>query len=489
MYWTYLRRELGGRRKQTVIVAAGLAIAIALVVVVTSLTAGVRDAQKATLQSVYGVGTDLTVTGAAQTPGSGGTGGQRFDFRQGAGSSSGGTTTVNQSRLTTEPGRSTLSSATVKKVAAVEGVSGVSSSLSLRNVTFNGQLPTRSGQNGGYGQAGSAPQQGDTSQSQGGPDGAGGSSFNVDSFTVLGIDTTNTTVGPLTSVKVSSGRQLTSADASADVAVVDATYAKSNSLTVGGTIDVGGTKMKIVGIVASSSASADTASNVYIPLAVAQKLAGTGSVVSTIYVTASSAADITAVQKAIETAVPKATVSSQADLAATVSSSLSGAASLITNLGTWLAIVVLLVAVVLAVLFTSSGVARRTREFGTLKAIGWSNRRVVGQVAGESVIQSIIGGLVGLVLGLAAVITINVIAPTVSSGSSPAGAGPGGGPGGGFTRLAQAAASEITLHAPVTVWILAAAVGLAVLAGLIAGAFGGWRAARLSPAEALRAVS
>ena len=45
MYWTYLRRELAGRRRQTVIVVAVLAIAIALVIVVSSLAAGVRDAQ------------------------------------------------------------------------------------------------------------------------------------------------------------------------------------------------------------------------------------------------------------------------------------------------------------------------------------------------------------------------------------------------------------------------------------------------------------
>jgi ABC-type antimicrobial peptide transport system permease subunit len=148
------------------------------------------------------------------------------------------------------------------------------------------------------------------------------------------------------------------------------------------------------------------------------------------------------------------------------------------------------------VLFTSSGVSRRTREFGTLKAIGWSNGRVVGQVAGESVVQGLIGGVVGLVLGLVGVIVINIISPTVSSSGStsttqggPGGAPGGGAGGGGFSRFTQDAATAITLHAPVTLWILVAAVGLAVAAGLIAGAFGGWRASRLSPAEALRAVS
>ena len=46
MYWTYLRRELVGRKKQTIIVAAGLAIAIALVIIVNSLAAGDRKSTR-----------------------------------------------------------------------------------------------------------------------------------------------------------------------------------------------------------------------------------------------------------------------------------------------------------------------------------------------------------------------------------------------------------------------------------------------------------
>ena len=42
MYWTMLRREMLGRKRQTAIVAAGLAIAVALVIVVSSLSAGIR---------------------------------------------------------------------------------------------------------------------------------------------------------------------------------------------------------------------------------------------------------------------------------------------------------------------------------------------------------------------------------------------------------------------------------------------------------------
>ncbi len=45
------------------------------------------------------------------------------------------------------------------------------------------------------------------------------------------------------------------------------------------------------------------------------------------------------------------------------------------------------------------------------------------------------------------------------------------------------------LSAPVTIAAIVLAVGLAVLGGLIAGGFGGWRAARLRPAAALSKVA
>src|SRR6476469_1152223 len=137
MYWTYLRRELAGRKKQTIIVAAGLAIAIALVIVVNALSAEVRDAQTQTLESVYSVNTDLTVTGAQAQPGDNTQG--RFDFGQNAGStSSSGTTTISTSRLMADFRRGTLASSTIDTVTSVDGVAAASGALSLTNTTFNG---------------------------------------------------------------------------------------------------------------------------------------------------------------------------------------------------------------------------------------------------------------------------------------------------------------------------------------------------------------
>lgn len=498
MYWTMLRRELAGRKRQTIIVAAGLAIAIALVIVVSALSSGVRDAQSRALESVYGIGTDLTVTAAAQEPGAGG-GGPRFEFGQSDGTTNDGTTTLNQSRLMSSPGRGTLEASTVDTVAALDGVAAATGVLSLTNTTFSGELPdfSQMGESGGPGGMGAPP--------GGGADGQGGSAFGIESFTVLGVDPGSADVGPLSATALVDGRAFSASDADALVALVDDTYGTANDLAVGDILDVGGSEVEIVGVVASVTDSADTAANLYLPLRTAQSLAGAEDLVSTVYVSAASAAGIDAVQSEIEAVLPDATVNSQADLAEQVSGSLSSAASLISSLGTWLSVIVLVVALLIAMLLTSSGVARRTREFGTLKAIGWSNGRVVSQVAGESMVQALIGGAIGLVLGLGAVGIINLISPTIGGGSAGAtaagdlpngmpamggmpGADGGGMPGGGFAQNV-ADSAEIVLQAPVTPWVVLAAVALALIGGLLAGAFGGWRAARLSPVEALRALA
>ena len=271
MFGTYLRRELAGRRKQTIIVAAGLGVAIALVIIVNSLSAGVRDAQAQALESVYGIGTDLTVTGATAEPGAGG--GPAFEFQDGAGESTDGTTTLSQSRLMADRMRGTLDASTLSTVEGLDGVSAASGALSLTNTTFSGEMPDMS-QMGQPGEGGAPP--------AGGPDGAGGSAFDIQSFTVLGIDPSAVSVGPLSAVTLQDGRALDAQDVGQNVAIVDSAYATTNELAVGDTIDVGGTAMEVVGIVASTSNEADTAANVYLPLDVAQTLSGVGEVSCTI---------------------------------------------------------------------------------------------------------------------------------------------------------------------------------------------------------------
>jgi hypothetical protein len=78
MFFTYLRRELRRRIRQAIFIALGLALGIGLVITVTAASSGVRDAQATVLHSLYGVGTDITVT---QTPTAGSGGPAGFGFR------------------------------------------------------------------------------------------------------------------------------------------------------------------------------------------------------------------------------------------------------------------------------------------------------------------------------------------------------------------------------------------------------------------------
>jgi ABC-type antimicrobial peptide transport system permease subunit len=173
-----------------------------------------------------------------------------------------------------------------------------------------------------------------------------------------------------------------------------------------------------------------------------------------------------------------------------VSGSLSSASSLADNLGKWLAIAALVAAFAVACLLTVSSVSRRVREFGTLKALGWKSRRIVGQVLGESVLTGLAGGVIGVALGIAGARLITAMSPDLKAtmGNSmqlPAGAPPGAG---GMMEAFGSAAQTVTvqLAAPISLNLVLLAVGLALTGGLLAGALGGWRASRLRPVDALR---
>ena len=519
MFFTYLWRELRRRARQATFIAVGLALGIGLVITVTAASAGVKNAQSSVLHSLYGVGTDITVTKAPTTSGNG-AGGFGFQFRQNTGTNKrpAAGTKINQNTLSADFTLSSISSSAVTSIAKLDNVAAAAGGLTLTDRTVTGTVPAfnTNGGSGGFG-----GRSGSTSGG-GGFTGGGTSTINTNSFTVTGVDLGNGELGPLSTGTVSSGRTFTSADSAKDVALVEASYATSNKLKVGSTINIGNsksaaTKFTIVGIV--TEPAGDSPSNVYIPLGVAQSLANLKNDVNTIYVSATSNNDITTLAATIKKAVPGSTVTDQDSLASEVTGSLSSAASLANSLGKWLAIAVLIAAFLLATLLTMSAVSRRVREFGTLKALGWKSRRVVGQVLGESVAIGIVGGVIGVGLGFLGATLVNHFSGSLSAslgaatgsatpggaqrfggfGGTGGGAFPTGGAGtgsganafrGGFANAAHTASTvAVHLSAPVTITAIVAAVGLAILGGLIAGGFGGWRAAQLRPAAALSKVA
>lgn len=481
MFFTYLRRELRRRRKAALVVASGLALGIALVIVVNSVSNGMGRAQEKVLQSLYGLGTDMTVTKAA-APASGDAQRPRFRFEA---KDSGSKDDQSSDRVMAQ-GFTTLPASTVTEVAGQKGVSSAVGGLSLNVVKVSGQFTRGQFQKGG---GGAGMPGGPGSGPQGRVEG-GGADFDVNMYTVYGTDVSRPELGPLTSSEITSGRTFRATETDAEVAVADSAYAEEKKLKVGSTVTIKGVKYQVIGIATASSG--DAAANLYIPLKQAQTLSGEKDKVTTVYVKATDSQQIGAVKSAIRKNVPGTTVTTSADLAKTVSGSLSTAADLAAGVGKWLSVAVLVAAFLVAGLLTSSAVSRRVREFGTLKALGWKSGRVTRQVVGEAVVNGLVGGALGIALGLAGAYAVTAVSPTLQAQLGGSGGGAGG-PGGGGVFLGgpgrQAAKSlEVALTAPVSATTIALAVGLAVAGGLIAGAFGGWRASRLRPADALRRV-
>jgi ABC-type antimicrobial peptide transport system permease subunit len=474
--------------RQAIIIAVGLALGIGLVIIVTAVSSGVKNAQASVLHALYGQGTDITVTRApaAVSPGSFGFGGQTGTRTRPAPGTAIDIDTLRSGGL------GTIGSSSVTTVSRLKDVAAAAGGLTLTDTKITGTMPAINSTSGGFGGGGGA----------GGGGGSFSGSFTPTSFGVDGVDIGNGELGPLSAGKLSSGRTFTSSDANSNVAVLDSNYAAQNKLSIGSTITIAKTSFKVIGIV--SEPSGQNNSDAYIPLARAQALAGLTNDVNTIYVAANSAANVLAVSKEISSAVPSSTVTNSSDLANEVTGSLANTSSLANNLGKWLAIAVLVAAFLVASLLTMSAVSRRVREFGTLKALGWRSRRITGQVMGESIAIGIIGGVIGVIIGLVGIAVVNKLAPPLSASvgsttgsATPGGArqfgGGGGGGGGGFGgfRRASTASHTVAVHltASVTIEMIILAVVLAIAGGLIAGSFGGWRAARLSPAAALAKVA
>jgi putative ABC transport system permease protein len=176
---TYLRRELGRRARQAIVVALGLAVGVGLVVTVSAASAGVAGAESGVLGALYGVGTNVTVTGAVIT--------LRSDLKSSQGQSlvmgpnglevcttngkcvSGAGTTLN-GLVSTYSG---ISASKVAKAARLPGVAAAAGGIMLLNqvitVTKNADVPQ------------------------------------TDGYTVYGVDTRDAALGPLGSASLVSG--------------------------------------------------------------------------------------------------------------------------------------------------------------------------------------------------------------------------------------------------------------------------------------------
>src|ERR671914_372101 len=458
-YLQYLLAEMRRRPGRTAVTALGLAVGVGLVVIVGALSRGLDDAQDAGAgaagpagpfgqlsrreqrqlerENDNALGFDLAELGEP---------GERFSTDR---------------FLTTEL---SFPASEVAKVRQLDGAEDASASLTVTAVNITGTVPEVSV-----------------------PGGAAlhGGQFDVTSLIVSGVDVRTPGLAMVAPGQITTGRYLSRTPGQARAeSVVDLGYARQNDIGVGDELIVAGAKFEVVGLAAAPLGG--DASNAYVELGRLQRLSDRRGRANEMQVRAESADTVDALADRIARELEGADVVTAADLAERVGGSLADADDLSSRLGTALAIVALLAAFLIATLLTLSSVQKRIRELGTLKALGWRQRLVVRQVAGESLVQGAIGGLLGAVLGIAGASIVDAIGPTLeASVEARRNAGFGGPFGQGNVT---AGSTDVVLGAPVNPGLLLLAIALAIVGGLLAGAAGGLRAARLRPADALRSA-
>jgi putative ABC transport system permease protein len=243
---------------------------------------------------------------------------------------------------------------------------------------------------------------------------------------------------------------------------------------VGDTIEIEGTYFDVVGVYSSGLMR----NEVYMSLSSAQELLDMEGEISSLTVYADSAGDVDSVVAEIQEAYPDYMVMAMSDMQSqfgeriqeqqgsivdTIDDNLSSIES--TGLGIMIVSIAIGVLLIFGLMFYT--VRERTKEIGTLKALGFSNGDVLKQFMCEGFYVGLIGGAVGL--GIAAVSASMLSSFLLSSGSE-------------TMPMMGAVSTNVT----VTVQLMLMGLGVAAIAGALGSLYPAWRASHVSPMEALR---
>ncbi len=113
-----------------------------------------------------------------------------------------------------------------------------------------------------------------------------------------------------------------------------------------------------------------------------------------------------------------------------------------------------------------TSVMERTREIGIMKAIGATNKDIMSIFIIEGLLLSLVGGLSGIILGILGSQGVAVLLSNMGS------MGPGGG--------------GLPLEPVITFMAIALGLSVSMIVGVISSLYPAWKAARMSPIEAVR---
>lgn len=238
-----------------------------------------------------------------------------------------------------------------------------------------------------------------------------------------------------------------------DEAMVGVRLANTLGLRPGQAVEIAGRSFRLAGVLAENGSQDDDI--LFIDLDAAQEVMGRPGSVSLVEVAALCIeCPVEDMVEQIGAALPQARVTALRQ-AVTLRMETVGQLSRFS-----LAVSAVVVAIGgLVVLTTMLGaVAERRQEIGLFRALGYRQRHVIRIILGEAVLVSVVGGMVGWLLGM---IAAAVLAP----------------------RLAG-----VTIPVVWSPWLALAAVGGALLVGVLGSVYPARSAARLDPTTALRSL-
>lgn len=194
---------------------------------------------------------------------------------------------------------------------------------------------------------------------------------------------------------VTEGRYLLSSDNFH--AMVTEEYAKAKNLKVGDKFPLGPYSFEVVALLDLKSGAHISGAEAFIPLKTAQKMYDQGPLVTTIFVSLAQSSALPKIKEIAEQFIgPEAKLTSEANIGEAT------AALAVVTQRTLFAIsaIVLTLVLLLVAKTTLASVAERVTEIGILKATGWRDSDVSRLLTAESLYAGVIGGILGTIVGI-----------------------------------------------------------------------------------------
>ena len=262
-------------------------------------------------------------------------------------------------------------------------------------------------------------------------------------------------------------------EGSKKMVVLGKTIADSLNSTVGNSVILsetqeGGISYQVIGVYETGIAFQDR--GCYISLSEAQNMSSSQNLISAIFVKCIDPNDVPNVSAAINSILPQVRAVVPTATLQQVSNVLNTVRLFLLSIG-----LIALVAGGFGVVNTMlSSVSERTKEIGTLKAIGAKDGQILTIFMSEALLLGVMGGIIGISIG----VIVSLLFPMLSRGLLGTSLrGIGGQAIGGVSLMPAILLSNIIL-----------CFSLGVIVGVLAGFYPAWRAAKMKPVEALRHV-